>query len=139
MKYVDIHSFDLIGYQKLFSFQDWRIAMLNYIDELEVDNINYVEAHLSTDEAFVLLEGECTLYFAEVEQGRITHFQYVNMEPKKVYRIPQGVYHTHTLNHEAKVLIIEEESTSYENSPRIYLSEQDKALLKKAFMESKHV
>lgn len=139
MKYVDIHSFDLIGYQKLFSFQDWRVAMLNYIDELEVDNIDYVEAHLSTDEAFVLLEGCCTLYFAEVKEGKISSFHYVNMEPKKVYRIPQGIYHTHTLDHEAKVLIIEEESTSNDNSPRIYLSKEDKILLKKAYKESNHV
>ncbi|HOI85583.1 MAG TPA: hypothetical protein PLP48_05840 [Acholeplasmataceae bacterium] len=139
MKYVDIHRFDEVGYQKLFVYNTWRVAMLNYIDELEVENIAYVEAHDETDEAFVLLEGQCVLYFAEVIEGKIRTICHEVLKPHNVYRIPKGIYHTHTLSHDAKLLIIEEENTSYTNSPRVYLNEEAKALLYQAYKEAHHV
>lgn len=137
--YYDVHQFDEEGYKKLFSFESWRIAILNYIDELDIDQIAYVEAHLKTDEAFVLLAGQAILYFAEVKENLITRFHSVQLEPKHVYRIPQGIYHTHTLSHDAKLLIIEEENTSYDNSPRIYLDHRSKVMLKQQYLEENHV
>jgi hypothetical protein len=126
MKFYETYEFTGIGYSKLFHYQSWRVAILNYIEELEVDQIKYVEAHLETDEAFVLLHGSCKLIFAEVENQVIIGFHLLDLEPHKIYKIPCGVYHTHTLSVDAKVLIIEEENTDFVNSPRIYLSEKEK-------------
>jgi cupin superfamily acireductone dioxygenase involved in methionine salvage len=135
MKYYEIHAFNEIGYHKLFSYNTWRVAILNYIEELEVDRLVYVEAHSLTDEAFVLLSGHCQLFFADVKDGQVTHVEVVSLEPHLVYRIPKGIYHTHTLSTDAKLLIIEEENTSNENSPRVYLDETSKKLLVKAYKE----
>jgi hypothetical protein len=137
--FYEMHQFDDEGYRKLFSYQSWRLAILNYIDELEIDNIAYVEAHALTDEAFVLLNGNAILYFAEVDNLDIISFHSVHLEPQKIYRIPKGIFHTHTLSKDAKLLIIEEENTSYDNSPRIYLDDQTKLMLKQRFMEENHV
>lgn len=136
MKFVETYSYHDIGYQKLFHHQSWRVATLNYIDELEIDRIFYVEAHALTDEVFVLLEGECTLIFTEVVEGKIKDFTCVPMEKHVVYKIPSGIYHTHTLSKEAHVLIIEEESTNYDNSSRIYLTNDDKNKLIACYKES---
>ena len=133
MKFVETYDYRDIGYQKLFHHQNWRVAVLNYIDELEIDQIQYVEAHNLTDEAFVLLEGECHLIFAEVHDGKINDISCINMKKHVVYKIPQGIYHTHTLSKDAHILIIEEENTGYENSPRIYLSEEEKKHMMKRF------
>jgi len=130
MKFCDIYQADEIGYHKLFHHQSWRIAILNYIDELKIDFINYVEAHENTDEAFVLLQGHCTLILAEVIENKIHSFERVIMEPNKVYRILKGVYHTQILSEDAKILIIEEENTCQDNSPKIYLSDEHKTQLK---------
>lgn len=139
MKFVEVYGHDLIGYQTLFSFQSWRIAVLNYIDELEIKNIHFVEMHSKTDEAFVLLEGHATLIFAEVEEGRIKHFDSMRLEKNKVYRIPQEIYHTHTLSKDCKLLIIEEDNTSMENSKRIYFNEDEMRLFNQTFKEVEHV
>lgn len=133
MKFVETFDYRDIGYQKLFHHQNWRVAVLNYIDELEIDQIQYVEAHALTDEVFVLLEGECYLLFADVKEGKINDFKCVNMEKNVVYKIPQGIYHTHTLSKDAHLLIIEEENTGYENSPRIYLNQQEKESLRTCY------
>ena len=136
MKYYDTYEFNGIGYSKLFHHQNWRVAVLNYIEELEVENISYVECHALTDEVFVLLKGSFKLFFAEVVNNQIIQFNVLSLEPNKVYKIPMGIYHAHTLSKDAQVLIVEEENTSYDNSPRIYFGEREKALLKHAFKES---
>lgn len=118
MKGIEIHQFDGIGYQKLFHFQSWRIAILNYIEELDPENILKFQAHNLTDESFVLLEGACTLFIYEANQIVPIH-----LEPKKIYNIKKGVFHSHTLSKNCKLLIIEEENTSDENSPSMVLTE----------------
>jgi hypothetical protein len=133
MKYYDLFDFNGIGYEKLFHHKDWRVAVLNYIDELDLDKLIYVEAHNQTDEVFVLLSGTCHMFFAEDKAGRIESFDVLSLEPLKVYKIPAGIFHTHTLSKDAKLLIVEEENTCPENSPRIYMNAAEKAALIKVY------
>jgi hypothetical protein len=134
MKTYEIYEFGDSGYAKLFHHQSWRVAMLNYIEELEIDHINYVEAHLLTDEAFVLLSGQCVMVFAHLHNHQITAFESIKLEPHKVYKVQNHVYHTHILSKNSKLLVIEEENTCDQNSPRIYLSEKEKEMLKKTYI-----
>ncbi|MDO9629030.1 MAG: hypothetical protein Q7I99_03935 [Acholeplasmataceae bacterium] len=135
MKFYDTYDFKGIGYEKLFHHQNWRVAILNYIEELELDQIVYVESHDLTDEVFVLLSGTCHMFFAEIENQRVKDVTCLSLEQNKVYKIPMGVYHTHTLSSDAKLLIIEEENTCYENSPRIYLTPEEKKMMNDKFKE----
>ncbi len=135
MKNYEVYDFTGQGYKKLFHHQNWRISILNYIEELELDQIKYVESHQHTDEAFVLLEGSCTLFFAETMDQKILSFSAVNLEKNKVYNIHTGIFHTHTLTKDAKLLIIEEESTCDSNSPRIMLDNEQRLSLKQLYME----
>lgn len=132
MKY-QVFDYDGVGYQKLFVHNNWRVAILNYIEELEVDQIPYVEAHLETDEVFVLLEGDATLFFADVENGFITGFSKIKLEKHKIYNIPKGVYHTHTISPNCKLLIVEEENTDWHNSPKIYLDDASRKKLREIY------
>jgi hypothetical protein len=124
MKGIEVHQFDGIGYQKLFHYQSWRIAILNYIEELEPQNIHRFQAHDLTDEAFVLLEGACTLFIFENNEIVPIH-----LEPHKIYNIKKGVFHSHTLSKNCKLLIIEEENTNDDNSPTMTLDSAQKQQL----------
>lgn len=130
MSMYKILSYDEPGYAKVFSYLSWRVALLNYIDELELQNIHYVECHQNTDEVFILLEGTCSLIFAVTnDQQEVVEYEIINLEKNKIYVVNQGVYHTHILSKDAKVVVIEQEDTSYENSHRIYLDEKEKSKL----------
>ena len=129
MKNYEVLDFNGFGYQKLFHFDTWRIAVLRYTDELEVENINYVECHHHTDEVFILLEGNCRLYFYNPHEG----FTYVDMVKNQTYVIHKDIYHTHVLDEQAKVLIVENENTCDDNSSRIYFTED----MKKDFLSKR--
>ncbi len=121
----EITEFNDVGYAPIIDFQSWRVAMLNYIDELEPDQINNFQCHLETDEVFVLLAGRCILFLADVDNdNQIIKIYAVEMQPYRAYNIKQGIFHTHTLTEEAKVLIIENRDTSDANSPKIMIDQK---------------
>lgn len=119
---VEVSDYNAAGYAPVVDFQTWRVAILNYIDELETELIDNFQCHLETDEVFVLLEGKCILFCADTSQGKLGKIVATNMQAGKIYNIKQGVYHTHTLSQDAKVLIVENQDTNDRNSPKITVS-----------------
>lgn len=123
--YCEITEFNDAGYAPIVDFQSWRVAMLNYIDELEPDRIDNFQCHLETDEVFVLLAGRCILFLADVDNdNQIIAIHAVDMQPHLAYNIKQGIFHTHTLTEDAKVLIVENRDTDETNSPKIMIDQK---------------
>jgi hypothetical protein len=121
---LEVSEYNAAGYSPVVDFQTWRVAMLNYIDELDPDQIDNFQCHNETDEVFVLLSGKCILFCAEVdEKNNIIDIISWNMEINKTYNIKRGVYHTHTLSEDAKVLIVENSDTADNNSPKILIDD----------------
>ncbi|MDO6684652.1 MULTISPECIES: hypothetical protein [unclassified Agarivorans] len=119
---IEVSEYQAAGYSPVVDFQTWRVAILNYIDELETPLINNFQCHLDTDEVFVLLAGRCILFCAETSKNRLGKIVAQDMQTGKIYNIKQGVYHTHTLSPDAKVLIVENSDTCDNNSPKISIS-----------------
>ena len=127
-EYVEIKEYSGEGYQPVIDFEAWRVAILNYIDELERPNITNMQKHLESDEVFVLLKGECTLFIGGSgdEVGDITPLP---MKPFKLYNVKKGTWHTHTLMKDTMVLIVENRDTCDANSPTQYLTPAQKQKL----------
>lgn len=128
---MDVITFDGIGYQPLIHCRDFRVAMLNYHPELEIQDISNFQQHSLTDEAFILLKGSCTLFLAE--DASLQQIHAVPLEPYKIYNVKQGTYHTHTLSKDASVLIVEADDTCDDNSPKEYVDEAVRARLVAAY------
>lgn len=115
------------GYHPVIKSDSWRVAVLNWHQELMPENISRFQKHDETDEVFVLLKGRCVLYLLDEEKGNVVG---VAMEPHKIYKIKRGVYHSHTLTRDAMVLIVENDNTGDANSPCVPLTEAHKEQLK---------
>lgn len=122
-QFIEISDFTGEGYKPLVDYQSWRVAILRYIDELLPDRIDQVECHTETDEVFILVEGRCILFIAEIQTQKIHRIHAVDMIPRKLYNVKKGVYHTHTLSKDAHVIIVENQDTGPSNSIRIPLGQ----------------
>ncbi|BCJ95914.1 hypothetical protein acsn021_34830 [Anaerocolumna cellulosilytica] len=131
-EYIEISSFEGEGYQPMIDFKTWRVAILKYCEELEIENINTMQRHLETDEVFILLEGNCTLFSGGMEE-EISDITAVSMKPFHLYNVKQGVWHTHTLDRRGRVLIVENQNTSDSNSPICSLTEKQIQVLRHQF------
>lgn len=119
---LDIQTYDGQGYKPLVDFASWRVAILNYDPELLPERLTRMQRHNETDEVFVLLYGRCILFVGEgIDAVDCVHAE--DLRPHRLYTVRQGVWHTHTLSSEAKVLVVENRDTTYDNSPFTPLSD----------------
>ncbi len=121
-KLLEVREYAGEGYRPLVDYGAWRVAILNFIDELVPENLDKLQRHDETDEVFVLLAGRCILFLAE---GGEIYAQ--DMEPFKCYNVKRGAWHTHTLDRDARVLIVENRDTTSQNSPTVALDEAQRA------------
>jgi len=119
---LEVRDYAGPGYRPLVDYGAWRVALLNYIDELLSERLDSMQRHDQTDEVFVLLAGRCLLFLGEGE-GAVRQIFAEDMQPQKLYNVRRGAWHTHTLSRDACVLIVENCDTTNANSPRVPLSE----------------
>jgi len=124
-KLLEIRSFEGEGYQPLVDYDKWRVAVLRYSDELLSERIFAMQRHDETDEVFVLLEGRCILFLGKGHDA-LNSITAVDMVPGKLYNVKRGVWHSHTLNNEASVLIVENRDTTAQNSPKLLLNDDQR-------------
>lgn len=125
---IEIIDFVSAGYKPLVDFGAWRVAILKFCDDLKLENIKIMQKHLETDEVFVLIRGNCTLFLGK-DGGRPEDIKSVPMEHGKVYNIKKGVWHNHIMDEDGEVLIVENRNTCDDNSPIITLDEEHLAQL----------
>ncbi|MGD0002629.1 MAG: hypothetical protein ABSE06_00200 [Anaerolineaceae bacterium] len=118
---LEVSEYSGEGYLPLVDFDTWRVAVLNFIDELLPERLNIMQRHDETDEVFVLLKGRCILFLGSEDQAVIKIYA-EDLRPLKFYNVKKGCWHTHTLSEDASVLIVENLDTTSENSPTIALS-----------------
>ena len=119
---LDVKECQWEGYRPAVDSGAWRVAVLNYIEELRAENLCAMQRHDETDEVFVLLSGRCILFLGE-GNGPVTALHAEDMERFKIYTVKKAAWHTHTLSADAMVLIVENRDTSAENSPACPLSD----------------
>ena len=111
-KGLDILEYSGDGYKRAVEYGSWTVAFLRYCPEFEKNT--YMEAHLLTDEVFVLLKGRATLY---IGTGR----EPVEMEPGRLYNVQAGVFHSIEVSRDAEVLICENRNTCRDNTDYLTL------------------
>jgi ureidoglycolate hydrolase len=114
-KLLEVREFTGPGYQPVIDFGAWRVAILNFLDEIHPDRIESMERHNGTDEVFVMLKGQGILFLGEGDRCIETIHSHV-MEPGKIYNVKRSAWHTVVLSRDGSVLIVENRNTNSENS-----------------------
>ena len=113
---LGIHRHEGAGYLPLVDYGAWRVAVLNFADELRAENITRLQRHNETDEVFVLLAGHCLL-LTGAGNDSVERIYATDLQTGHIYNVRRGVWHNHILSQDAKVLVVENRDTTYDNSP----------------------
>lgn len=118
------YEFNAEGMNRVYENKKWMVGIKNWKPANDITGIDCLERHNLTDELFILLEGECHLLFAnETENG--LDIQSIKMERSKVYNIPAALWHNTVTCKDTKMILVEDSSTSMDNSDLKTLSEID--------------
>lgn len=127
-KLLNICEYGEEGYSPVVDYDAWRVAILNFSDDLLPQNLAAMQRHDETDEVFVLLRGRCILFIGD-GSNTVTNIHAENMQQFKIYNVKKSAWHTHTLSRDAMVLIVENRETTFDNSPFCPLTDQQKNTL----------
>lgn len=117
---LEVKEYNGDGYRPIIDYGAWRVAILRYDSALEPHAIHTMQRHDETDEVFVLLSGRCILFLGEGDES-VTTIHAEDMQPLKAYNVKKGAWHSHTLDQDATVLIVENQDTQPANSPTCLL------------------
>lgn len=123
------YTFEGEGMQRVFENEKWTVGIKNWKPANDISGISNLERHNQTDELFVLVNGACTLVYANEEEGKLV-FGAVKMQPNRVYNIPSKLWHNTITQKDTKMILVEDSNTSMENSDIRDLSEAELAELK---------
>ena len=90
---LEVREHSDAGYRPVVDYQSWRVAILNYGDDLLPENLAFMQRHNETDEVFVLLAGRCILLIGE-GKDTVTKVFAEDMKPFKIYNVKKTVWHT---------------------------------------------
>lgn len=111
------------GMQRVFENEKWTVGIKNWKPANDITGLSNLERHNLTDELFVLIQGSCTLIYANETEGGL-EIGAVEMEKNKVYNIPATLWHNTVTKKDTKMILIEDSSTSMENSDILDLNEE---------------
>jgi len=120
---LEIRDYRGEGYQPLVDYADWRVAILNYLDNVRPDLNNGMERHTETDEVFVLTRGKGVLLMG----GNNPQVNSVTSEPMdigKIYNVKRNSWHSILLSRDASVLIVENRDTGDKNTEHFTISDE---------------
>ena len=119
---IDTYEFAGQGMNPVYKNEHWMVGIKNWKPANDISGIDNLERHNKTDEMFALLDGSCTLVYANELADGTLEFDKTVMEAGKIYCIPAGLWHNTITCRDTKMALIEAPDTSMENSQVISLS-----------------
>ena len=136
MTAIEVSAYDGAGYRPVVDYGAWRVAFLNSDEAYLPEHIDFAQYHKDTDEVFVLISGDCTLIHFGADAEALSAPVAVRMRPGKMYNVKKGVWHTHALAPDTKVLIVENRETTNEKSPILPLDREMREALQCAWAQA---
>ena len=128
MEGLEIYEHNHPGYKPQVDYGNWRVALLNAMPMYLPDGITYFDRHLETAEVFILLSGSCGILTAGCAD-RPADTTLTWLEEGKIYNVLPKTWHTLFMMPGSKLAVIENRNTCSENSPKYYLSNQERSSL----------
>ncbi len=125
MKKLEIHEYAEQGYKPLVYSDAWMVALMNWDPRMAVNNARSIERHMLTDEVFILLQGKAAFYLEEGEGS----LRVVEMQPGKLYNVPQGVWHNTLATTDVKFAIIENRDTNKMDTEERSMTAEETSML----------
>jgi len=117
---LEVRTHNEAGFKPLIFFNSWRVAVMNFSEELHPDRISALERHPETDEVFILMRGQSILVLSEGE-GEIKELYFQVMEPGSLYNVKPHTWHSVIMSRDASILIVENADTNEKNSQFVQL------------------
>ena len=116
---VDVFSYDGPGIRTVYQNNDWFVAIKNWREANDIDQISRLEVHFKTDEQFVLLAGSVVLIHTR-DLNNSSEICATKLETGKVFQVSKGLWFNNVMSKDAKLIYIEAPDTKEAPDNSVY-------------------
>ena len=98
------------GFDALHTFAGWKVAFITCAEQY--GELKVVKRHVETDEVFILLDGQATLFTADGDNP----LDITPLEKEKLYVVEKNTWHHLKVTDKAVLIVIENSNTNRENT-----------------------
>ena len=98
------------GFDVLHTFDGWKTAFITCAEQY--GELKILKRHMQTDEVFVLVKGNATLFTADGDEPLITTV----LEKEKLYIVKKNTWHHLKVSKDAFIVVVENGDTTKENT-----------------------
>lgn len=98
------------GFDTLHAFEGWKVAFITHAEQY--GELKILKRHTKTDEVFVLIKGEATLFTADDNES----LQTTVLEKEKLYVVQKNTWHHLKVSKDAILIVVENSDTTKENT-----------------------
>ena len=98
------------GFDTLHAFEGWKVAFITHAEQY--GELKILKRHTKTDEVFVLIKGEATLFTADDNES----LQTTVLEKEKLYVVQKNTWHHLKVSKDTILIVVENSDTTKENT-----------------------
>ena len=102
----------------------WVVCIKNWKPNNDIDGLEHLEIHHTTDEQFILLSGKCILITAEPRDGKF-ETELTLLEVGTLYTVPKECWFFTIVQRDTRMMYVQDSSCSTENSEYCRLSMEE--------------
>lgn len=106
MKEIITYAYEGEGIEEVYNNGEWLISIKNWREANTPAKIYRLEIHHTTDQQFMLIEGEAALLSCD-GFGPEDEIQVTKLERGKVYNVPLGLWFNNLLSKDCKLMYVE--------------------------------
>jgi mannose-6-phosphate isomerase-like protein (cupin superfamily) len=98
------------GFDTVHAFEGWKVAFITHAEQY--GELKLVKRHMKTDEVFVLINGEATLFTADGDEPLVV----TQLQKEKLYVVQKNTWHHLRVSKDALLIVVENSDTTKENT-----------------------
>lgn len=102
------------GFDIVMKSDGWQMAVVTYEDQYDEKNSKKLARHLTTDEAFVLIDGKAHLCTTDEN----SQYKKTGLTKNKIYVVEKGTWHALVLSRDAVAVAVENADVRPEDTER---------------------
>ncbi|MBE7040275.1 MAG: hypothetical protein E7398_06080 [Ruminococcaceae bacterium] len=102
------------GFNIVMKSEGWQMAIVTYDEQYDAKNQMKIARHMTTDEAFVLIEGKATLLAVDENDRR----EEISLMKNKIYVVEKATWHSLVLSRDAVLIAAENADVVCEDTER---------------------
>ena len=124
------YRYDGEGIECAYRNEKWVVCIKNWKPNNDIDGLEHLEIHHTTDEQFILISGKCIIITADRIDGKF-NIELTPVEKGTLYNVPKERWFFTIVEKDTKMMYVQDAGCRMDNSEYCKLSQEEISYIQK--------